>query len=110
MSRMQAFTPGTVVLLTLGAPREKFWGAILELSPAGVSLCGVDLNSFADFAQQLRQGEAVSPAVMFFPMHRVERIEVDGPSGEIPSMAEQFETKAGKTAASVLGLAPGGGA
>ena len=114
MSQTQAFGRGTVVLLTLTAPREKFWGAILDLTPAGVSVRGVELNSFADFAQQLRSDEPVSPAVMFFPMHRVERMEMDAPSGLIPSLAEQFEMKSGKTVASVLGLARaesgGGGA
>jgi hypothetical protein len=32
------FQPGAVVLLTLGNPREKFWGAILALTVQGLSL------------------------------------------------------------------------
>jgi len=32
---------------------------------------------------------------VFFPMHRVQRIEEDNRSGELPSLAEQFRTKTG---------------
>ena len=43
------FAAGVVVLVTLNSPREKFWGTILEISPAGLSVRGLDLNSFDDF-------------------------------------------------------------
>src|SRR5258708_5317370 len=43
------FRRGVMVLVTLGNPREKFWGAILALAPEGLSLCGVELASFDDF-------------------------------------------------------------
>jgi hypothetical protein len=92
-----------VVLVTLSNPREKFWGAILDLSPAGLSVRGLDLNSFDDFAKQVRAGEEVTPAAVFFPMHRVERIELDLRNGEIPSLSERFELKTGHAAADVLG-------
>src|SRR5436305_14314970 len=32
------FASGTIVLVSLNSPREKFWGMILELAPAGASL------------------------------------------------------------------------
>ncbi|HEV8525629.1 MAG TPA: hypothetical protein VGQ71_14130, partial [Terriglobales bacterium] len=68
------FTAGTIVLITLNNPREKFWGAMLDVTPAGISIRGIDLNSFDDFIAQLRGGEHVGPAAVFFPMHRVERV------------------------------------
>ncbi|HEU5451854.1 MAG TPA: hypothetical protein VFU76_07715 [Terriglobales bacterium] len=102
-SRGGRFTAGVIVLVTLSNPREKFWGAILDLSPAGVSVRGLDLNSFDDFAKQVRAGEEVTPAAVFFPMHRVERIELDLRNGEIPSLCERFELKTGEAAAAVLG-------
>ena len=40
---------GQLVLVTLQNPREKFWGMLLALTPAGASLRGVDLQSFDDF-------------------------------------------------------------
>ena len=93
--RKAVFVPGAMVLVTLSAPREKFWGVLLEVSPAGISLRGLDLNSFEDFVHLVRSGEAASPAAVFFPMHRVERMELDLPDGNIPSLSERFTAKTG---------------
>ncbi|HZD94163.1 MAG TPA: hypothetical protein VE133_07910 [Candidatus Sulfotelmatobacter sp.] len=86
---------GQLVLVTLHNPREKFWGVILAITPAGVSLRGVDLQSMEDFSQQVKSGESTTPTVVFFPMHRVQRIEVDGRNGDLPSLADQFAAKTG---------------
>ncbi len=95
------FGAGVLVLVTLHSPKEKFWGAVLELSAAGVSVCGIDLNSFDDFAALVKAGEG-APGTVFFPMHRVERIELDARSGSIPAIAERFAQKAGYDAASIF--------
>ena len=87
------FRPGIVVLVTLGNPREKFWGAILSLSSEGLSLCGVELASFDDFVSLVKDGEPFSPSVVFLPMHRVERMELDLPDGSIPSLSQRFTSK-----------------
>jgi hypothetical protein len=100
-----AFHSGTIVLVSLSNPREKFWGAVVEISPAGVSLRGMDLNSFDDFAAMLRADELASPALVFFPMHRVERIVLDSRDGEIPSLSERFYSKSGRSAAEIFGVA-----
>jgi len=91
------FVPGNVVVVTLNMPREKFWGTLLALTPAGASLRGIDLNSLDDFARQVRDGDQVDANIVFFPMHRIERIESDDRNGEIPSLQERFENKAGRT-------------
>lgn len=91
------FAEGSVVLVTLNHPREKFWGAILAVSPAGVAVRGLDLNSFDDFGRQVLAGEPVAPHLVFFPMHRIERMEVDVRNGEIPSLSERFEAKTTRT-------------
>jgi hypothetical protein len=91
----QAFGRGAVVLVSLSAPREKFWGMILDLAPAGVSLRGIDLNCFEDFARQVKAGEPVTANAVFFPMHRVERIELDARNGDIPSLQGRFQNKSG---------------
>src|SRR3954454_14740093 len=88
-----AFRPGALVLVALNSPREKFWGALLEVSPAGLSLRGIDLNSLEDFARQVKSGEPVTPGAVFFPMHRVERMELDARNGDIPSLCERFLSK-----------------
>ena len=89
------FRPGTLVVVTLGNPREKLWGAILALGSAGVSLCGIELASFDDLVSLVKESETFSPGVMFFPMHRVERMEFDLPDGSIPSLAQRFTAKTG---------------
>jgi hypothetical protein len=87
--------PGQLVLVTLNNPREKFWGVMLSLTPAGVSVRGVDLQSLDDFTQLIKSGEAASASMVFFPMHRLQRIEEDESSSGLPSLADQFRAKTG---------------
>jgi hypothetical protein len=89
------FAPGAVVIVTLSNPREKFWGMILALVSEGLSLSGVELASFEDLAVMVKDGEPFSPAVVFFPMHRIERVELDLPDGSLPSLSQRFLTKTG---------------
>jgi hypothetical protein len=89
------FGPGTLVIVTLSNPREKFWGAILALRAEGLSLCGIELPSFEDLVSMVKEGEPFSPGVVFFPMHRMERMELDLPDGNIPSLAQRFTTSTG---------------
>src|SRR5258706_9129325 len=96
------FSSGSVVLVTLNSPREKFWGAVIAVSAAGVSLRGIDLNSFEDFARMVKAGDPVTPHAVFFPMHRIERMESDARNGDIPSMQERFEAKAGRDFSTLL--------
>jgi hypothetical protein len=96
------FQAGTMVVLTLGNPREKFWGAILNLSPEGLSLCGIELASFDDLVSMVNEHEPFSPGVVFFPMHRVERMELDLADGNIPSLAQRFAAKTGLDPSTVL--------
>jgi hypothetical protein len=96
------FQPGALILATLADPREKFWGAILALTGEGLSLCGIELASFEDLVSMVKEGEPVSPSVIFFPMHRVERIELDLPDGNIPSLAHRFKSKTGLDAGQLL--------
>jgi len=87
------FRPGTIAIATLGNPREKFWGAILALTVEGLSLCGIELASFEDLIAMVKEGEPFSPSVVFFPTHRLERIELDLPDGNIPSLSQRFASK-----------------
>ena len=96
------FRHGALVIITLGNPREKFWGAILHLSPEGVSMRGVDLVAFEDLVSQVRAGDPFTSGVVFFPMHRVERMELDLPEGNILSLAQRFAEKTGQDPAPML--------
>jgi hypothetical protein len=97
-----------VVVVTLGNPRDKFWGAVLGLSLEGLSICGVELASFDDFIAVIKEGVPPSPGVVFFPMHRVERIELDLPDGDVPSLSQRFAERTSLDAAAVLTAYPSG--
>jgi hypothetical protein len=97
-----------MVIATLNNPREKFWGMILGLAPEGLSLTGIELASFDDLTVMVRDQEPFTPAVVFFPMHRVERIELDLPDGNLPSLSQRFQTKTGLQAAAEFSSHSGG--
>lgn len=92
---MHGFKPGTLVLLTLDAPRQKFIGLLLRLSLAGVEMRGAALDSLEDLTRQIRDGEPPTASTVFFPMRRVERLERDESIAGLPSLAEEFEAKTG---------------
>jgi hypothetical protein len=96
--------PNSIVVISLHSPKEKVWGILLELNTSGVTVRGVDLNSFDHLIRQVNEpdGERVGLPTVFFPMTRVERISLDEPSGSIPSMAEVFERKIGRSLAEYL--------
>lgn len=90
------------MIATLGNPREKFWGMILALAPEGLSLSGTELASFEDLTVMIKEGEPFTPAVVFFPMHRIERVELDSPDGSLPSVSQRFLAKTGMEPAAAL--------
>ena len=105
------FHRGALVIVTLSNPREKFWGAILDLSGEGLSLRGVDLASFDDLITLIKDGDSFTSGVVFFPMHRVERMELDLPESNILSLSQRFAQKTGQDPAPILTggfLSPGG--
>jgi hypothetical protein len=96
----------SIVILSLTAPREKIWGQLLGLSSAGVTARGIELESFDDFLRQIMgQEEAtVGMTTVFYPIHRVERIALDEPSGSLPSLGDRFRQKVGISIQEYLGL------
>ena len=95
-----------IVIVSLVSPKEKIWGQLLLLEAKGVTLRGIALDSFDDFVQQIVNQEetTVGMTTAFYPMHRVERIATDEPSGSIPSLAERFRGKVGLTIQEYLGI------
>jgi hypothetical protein len=91
-----------MVIVTLGNPRDKFWGMILSLAPEGLSVSGIELASFEDLVVMVKDGDSFNPAVVFFPMHRIERIELDLPDGNLPSLSQRFSAKTGLDPAMTL--------
>ena len=96
----------SIVIVSLHSPREKIWGELVALNSAGITIRGIDINSFDDFIRQVvhPEGDRVGLPTLFFPMQRVERISLDEPSGSIPSLADLFQQKAGRTVKDYLAL------
>jgi len=96
----------SIVIVSIISPKEKIWGQLLMLEPKGVTVRGIDIDAFDDFIRQVTKQEetAVGPHTVFYPMHRVERISLDEPSGSIPSLAQSFEVKVGITIQEYLGV------
>lgn len=85
------------VILVLHTPREKVWGILHEINPAGVYVRGLDLNAFEEFVRAVRAGEIFyGLGETFYPMWRVEKITLDERDGDIPALYEQVEQKTGK--------------
>jgi hypothetical protein len=95
----------SVVIVSLTAPKEKVWGLLLVLNAAGITVRGIQLDSFDDFIRQIldREEASVGPTIVFYPMYRVERIAVDEPSGSLSSLAERFQKKVGLSLQEYLG-------
>ena len=94
----------SIVVVSLHTPKEKVWGILLSMNPSGVTIRGIDLNSFDHFVRQVNEpeNERVGLPTIFFPMNRIERIALDEPSGAIPSMAEIFQRKIGRSLSEYL--------
>ncbi len=96
----------SIVIVSLTSPKEKIWGQLLRLDSAGVTVRGLDLDSFDDFVRQLLDHEdgTVGMTAAFYPMHRVERIAEDEPSGTLPSLADRFRRFVGMSIQEYLRL------
>lgn len=105
MSLATPFTRGQLVVLVLRDPRERLWGRLLGLDPAGVALRGLDLRAWDDALTLIRRGEGDQAALStrFLPMHRLETFYLDEPSSGVPSLAEDFEARTGMPAEAFLG-------
>ncbi|HEV2206423.1 MAG TPA: hypothetical protein VGR36_07785 [Candidatus Acidoferrales bacterium] len=97
--------PHSIVVVSLHTPKEKLWGELVEMSTAGVTIRGIDLSAFDDFISQVLhpEGERMGLPTLFFPMLRIERIALDEARGSVPSLAEVFEKKVGRSLVEYLG-------
>ena len=87
----------SIVVINLAAPTHQFFGRLMELSPSGITIRGVDLDAFEDWMNHVAGDEesGVKPATTFFPLHRVEKMALDEGNGAIPSLSHAFLTRVG---------------
>ena len=109
MSRY-ALAEGSTIVVYLQGPKEKVWGVLVSLTPAGVVLRGIDLATFDDWMRQEARGEEelIGLTTVFYPMHRVVRMERDETVGPLTSYADRFAREVGRSVGAVLGLEPKG--
>ena len=103
---IEGFDPSSLVILNLVNPKEKFFGVLVNLSPAGITLRAINLDSFDDWLRQIAKGDEpnLDLITMFVPLFRVERIFLDEVSGEIKSYAQRFEEAVGVSIQKYLAL------
>lgn len=105
---MEGFPPDSLIILNLVNPKEKFWGMLRSMSAVGVTLRGINLDSFDEWVRQLARGDEdeqnLDLVTMFVPLFRVERIFLDEPVGTVRSYSQFFEDVVGMTPARYLAL------
>jgi hypothetical protein len=96
---IEGFDKGALVILNLVNPKEKFFGVLSALSPAGVTVRAINLDSFDDWIHQIARNEDadLDLMTMFVPLFRVERIFLDEASGSIKSYSQRFNEVVGKS-------------
>ncbi len=89
---------GDLVTIHLGAPREKYWGVLLGMVPAGATLRCVRLDAFEDWLRQASRPEVamLGAVTAFFPAHRIERVELDESSGAVEGLGARFRRVTGR--------------
>ncbi len=96
---IEGFEKGSLVIVNLVNPKEKFFGVLAALSPAGVTIRAINLDSFDDWIHQIARNEELDLDLMtmFVPLFRVERIFLDEASGSIKSYSQRFLEVVGRS-------------
>jgi len=91
------FDQGDVVIAVLHSPREKLLGVLDSIEASGVTMRSIDLGYFDDWCRAIGVGEPhLEMTDSFYPMWRIERLSRDERTDDMPSMADQFETRTGR--------------
>lgn len=104
----EALEPGSIVILYLANPSEKYWGVLESLTRTGVTLRALNLSSFDDWLRSVinELEPSLGLATIFFPLSRVERMFLDEQVGQVESLCQSFERRAGQSVEEYLGLRP----
>jgi hypothetical protein len=90
---------GSLVVVSVHSPREKFWGVLFALNVAGVTVRAVPVDSFEDWLRQFVGDDApalLGAVTLFLPAHRLDRIELDETSGSVEGMGDRFQRVTGR--------------
>jgi hypothetical protein len=98
-------TIGAPVVIHLVEPKEQVWGVLLSLDPTGVSARGIDMRAFDEWVHQEAhppEERMVGLSTLFYPLHRVERIERDESRGPVEGYAARLERETRSSLAEVV--------
>jgi hypothetical protein len=97
---------GSLVILHLANPTEKFWGVLEGLEGVGVTFRGLSLDAFEDWVTEIarREPSDLGLATMYVPLFRIERIFLDEQVGAVESYRQRFERRVGLPVEAFLGL------
>jgi len=89
-----------MVVVSAASPREKFWGVLVSLTAAGVTLRGIPIDSYEDWLRECSAEEPrlLGPITLFLPAHRIERVEVDETVGAVEGLTDRFQRVTGRAA------------
>lgn len=106
---MEGLPQNAIVIVNLVNPKEKFWGVLLSVSAAGLTLRGINLDSFEDWVRQIvsREETSIDLVTMFFPLFRLERMFLDEPVGAIQSYSDHFTEIVGMRPEKYIGILGG---
>ncbi len=96
---------GSIVVLNLQNPREKVLGKLIEITVSGLTVRGIDMNSFNDWLNQFNSdtGEMfICPTTVFYPMHRVVSCYLDEDASSVPSFSTRFFNRTTQKISEVL--------
>ena len=104
--KTRGIVAGSIVLLHLVEPNEKYWGVLGELGISGITVHAININSLDDWMRSLTYEEeaGLGPSTIFFPLRRVERMSLDEPLGTVESLSQMFERRVGRSIQDVLDL------
>ena len=105
----EAMRPGSIVILYLVNPTEKYWGVLESLTQPGITVRAINLSSFDDWLRTVATDlePSLGLATVFFPLSRVERMFLDEQVGEVESLSQSFERQVGRSVREYLGLESG---
>ncbi len=88
---------GSIILVHLVNPTEKFWGVLYDLGVAGLQMRGISVASFGEWMLQAASKETptLGLSTMFVPLFRIERLYLDEPVGAVSSYQQSFAERVG---------------
>jgi hypothetical protein len=97
---------GSPIILYLQSPKEKLWGILLALQPAGIVVRCIELSAFEDWLRQEARSDdnLIGLTTVFYPMNRVEKMERDETVGPMVSYADRFRREVGRTVFEAIGM------